>query len=179
MNQHLKPHPVIIPAIAADGSLYPVEKLHAHRQALFHLAVSVFVFDGNELLIQRRAASKYHCPGLWANTCCTHPHWDEQLAVCAERRLAEELGFTLPLTMRRVEEYSADVGAGLHEHEKVTMYSAEADRQVLKIDPNPAEVDAIRWVTADDLRREMAETPDAFTPWFKIYLERFPDLSLD
>ena len=171
-------HPIIIPAIAADGSLYPVEKMQAHREALFHLAVSVFVFDGDFLLIQRRAAGKYHCAGQWANTCCSHPNWGEPLRRCAERRLQEELGFTLSLAARRAVEYSADVGAGLHEHEKVTMFTAEADRTSLAIDPNPLEVDAVRWATADDLQREMAKTPEAFTPWFRIYLERFPDLSL-
>ena len=79
-------HPVIIPAIAADGSLYPVEKLMAHVEGLFHLAVSVFVFDGDRLLIQQRAHDKYHCGGMWANTCCTHPYWDEAAVTCAERR---------------------------------------------------------------------------------------------
>ena len=63
-------HPIIIPAIAGDGSLYPVEKLKAHVDGLFHLAISIFVFDGDHLLIQKRASSKYHCGGLWANTCC-------------------------------------------------------------------------------------------------------------
>ncbi|MEZ5800532.1 MAG: NUDIX domain-containing protein [Nitratireductor sp.] len=100
-------HPVIIPAIAADGSLYPVEKLLAHVEGLFHLAVSVFVFDRDRLLIQQRAHDKYHCGGMWANTCCTHPYWDEAALVCAERRLQEELGFTVPLNERRIVEYSA------------------------------------------------------------------------
>ena len=68
---------IIIPAIAEDGTLYPVEKMAAHRAGQQHLAISVFVFSQNRLLLQQRAASKYHCPGKWANTCCTHPHWGE------------------------------------------------------------------------------------------------------
>ncbi|MBO6757558.1 MAG: isopentenyl-diphosphate delta-isomerase [Roseibium sp.] len=171
-------HPIIIPAIAADGSLYPVEKLEVHKRGLYHLAVSVFVFDGDALLIQRRAASKYHCGGLWANTCCSHPHWGEAARACAERRLAEELGFTVPLTERRVEEYSADVGNGLHEHEQVTMFTGTAHRESLDLDLNGQEVDAVRWVTAPELRTEIRRAPDRFTPWFRIYVERFPDLSL-
>ena len=110
-------HPIIIPAIAGDGSLYPVEKLKAHVDGLFHLAISIFVFDGDHLLIQKRASSKYHCGGLWANTCCSHPYWDEPIDRCARRRLREELGFNVPLSRRRVVEYSADVDNGLHEHE--------------------------------------------------------------
>lgn len=170
--------PVIIPAIAKDGSLYPVEKLAAHRDALFHLAVSVFVFSGDRLLIQRRALSKYHCGGQWANTCCTHPHWDEDARQSAERRLFEELGFTIALQERRIVEYSADVGNGLHEHELVTMFVADTDASTLVIRPNPDEVCETRWITAAALAEEVAADPQAFTPWFRIYLERFPDLKV-
>ncbi len=171
MNRH-----IIIPAVAGDGSLYPVEKMAAHTQGLLHLAVSVFVFDGDLLLIQKRAATKYHCGGQWANTCCSHPHWDESIEACAERRLQEELGFTLPLARHQTVEYEASVGEGLSEHERVTLFSAEADRASLAVEPNPEEVDAVRWIGPEDLRREVAKTPDAFTPWFRIYLERFPGL---
>ena len=82
----------IIPAIAADGSLFPIGKLEAHRLGQKHLAVSVFVFAGEQLLIQRRADGKYHCGGQWANTCCTHPHWGESPADCARRRLMRRGG---------------------------------------------------------------------------------------
>lgn len=169
--------PTIIPAIAEDGSLYPVEKLKAHTEGLFHLAVSIFIFDGDHLLIQKRAASKYHSGGFWANTCCTHPHWDEPVDSCAQRRLREELGFSVPLSRRRVVEYSADVGNGLHEHEKVTMFIGSADREALGIAPDPNEVEATRWVTRDALHSEIAQHPERFTPWFRIYAERYPELA--
>ncbi|WP_305983764.1 isopentenyl-diphosphate Delta-isomerase [Roseibium sp. MMSF_3544] len=171
MNRH-----IIIPAVASDGSLFPVEKMAAHVQGLLHLAVSVFVFDGDLLLIQRRAAAKYHCGGQWANTCCSHPHWDETVEACAERRLQEELGFSIPLTRHQTVEYEASVGNGLSEHERVTLFTAQVDRSKLNIEPNPEEVDDVRWVDAKTLHAEVAETADAFTPWFRIYLERFPDL---
>ncbi|MEM5471721.1 isopentenyl-diphosphate delta-isomerase [Hoeflea sp. AS60] len=169
-------HPTIISAISEDGSLYPVEKLKAHSDGLFHLAVSIFVFDGDHLLIQKRAASKYHCGGLWANTCCSHPYWDEPIDSCARRRLREELGFNVPLSRRRVVEYSADVGNGLHEHEKVTMYIGTADRATLEIQPDIREVEETRWITCEELHAEIANHPEHFTPWFRIYAERYPDL---
>ncbi len=168
--------PILIPAIAEDGSLYPVEKLAAHRDALYHLAVSIFVFDGEHLLIQKRASSKYHTGGLWANSCCTHPNWEEPLDLCAERRLEEELGFAVPLTRRRVVDYSADVGNGLHERERVTMYVGQADRTQIVLALDPQEVEAARWVHRDALKAEMAAQPELFTPWFRIYLERYPEL---
>ncbi|MEM9778369.1 MAG: NUDIX domain-containing protein, partial [Pseudomonadota bacterium] len=74
-----------------EGELTPVGKLEAHERGLRHPAVSVFVMDGDRILLQQRALSKYHTPGLWANTCCTHPHWGEDPADCANRRLTEEL----------------------------------------------------------------------------------------
>ena len=160
---------IMIPAWI-DGTLTPVEKLEAHVKGLRHKAVSVFVMRGDRVLIQQRALGKYHTPGLWANTCCTHPEWQEEAARCATRRLAEELGITgLPLTRRDRIEYRADVGDGLTEHEVVDVFVGEAPDDV-RIAPNPEEVMATRWVALHDLMEEVARTPEAFTPWLRIYL---------
>ena len=83
----------LIPAWV-DGRLQPLAKLEVHQRGLRHKAVSVFVIEGPRVLIQKRAAGKYHTPGLWANTCCTHPRWEEEAATCAVRRLREELGIS-------------------------------------------------------------------------------------
>lgn len=169
--------PVVIPAVAADGSLYPIEKMQAHITGQLHLAVSIFVFDGDLLLLQKRAQGKYHCGGLWANTCCSHPHWRETVEDCAARRLGEELGISLPLDRHLTVDYEADVGDGLREHERVTLFSASADRDRLVPSPDPDEVETTRWISLEALRREMAQDPTRFTPWLRIYLDRFPDLS--
>jgi isopentenyl-diphosphate delta-isomerase len=169
--------PIVIPAVAEDGSLFPIEKMQAHVEGQLHLAVSVFVFDGDLLLLQRRARGKYHCGGLWANTCCTHPHWRETLEACAERRLGEELGFSLPLDRHETVDYAADVGNGLREHERVSLFSATVDRHALVVAPDPEEVEETRWITHGDLLREAAAAPETFTPWLRIYLDRFPGLS--
>ncbi|MGL4445818.1 MAG: isopentenyl-diphosphate Delta-isomerase [Alsobacter sp.] len=173
----LDPQPIMIPGIAADGGLYPIEKMEAHQSGAFHLAISVFVFSRGELLIQRRALGKYHCGGQWANTCCTHPHWGEDAALSARRRLREELGFSTPLRESRIVDYWADVGSDLVENERVHMFLGEVDRDTLRADPDPSEVAEIRWVGAAQLRSEIAATPLAFTPWFRIYVSRFPDLA--
>ena len=153
-----------------EGVLTPVEKLEVHQRGLRHMAVSVFVMAGPEVLIQRRAMAKYHTPGLWANTCCTHPRWGEAGAACATRRLAEELGIT-GLALRRAGqvEYRADVGRGLVEHEVVDIFVAEAARS-LPVTPNPDEVSDTRWVRLDVLEAETLATPERFTPWLRIYL---------
>jgi isopentenyl-diphosphate delta-isomerase len=171
--------PIVIPGVAEDGTLFPIEKMQAHVSGQLHLAVSVFVFDGDHLLLQRRARGKYHCGGLWANTCCTHPHWRETLEACAARRLGEELGFSLPLVRQQTVDYAADVGNGLREHERVTLFSATADRHALIVAPDPDEVEETRWITHDDMVREVEASPHTFTPWLRIYLDRFPGLTFE
>ena len=161
---------IMIPAWR-DGALVPVEKMEVHRDGLRHKAVSVFVTKGSEILLQQRAMSKYHTPGLWANTCCTHPSWDETPMDCAVRRLRQELGLKgLTPEFRDRIEYRADVGAGLTEHEVVDVFVAKA-RSGLVIDPDPEEVMATRWVDLDELVEDVAANSGAYTPWLRIYLE--------
>ena len=166
-----------IPAIAADGALFPIEKMEAHRRGTLHLAVSVFVMSGDALLLQRRALSKYHCGGMWANTCCSHPHWDETPTDSAHRRLREELGLGLPLAACNVFEYKAEVTNGLWEHERVHVYRGEGT-VAMSVAPNPAEVLETRWMTLDEVQRDVRTQPETYAPWFRIYLARWPELGL-
>lgn len=162
---------IMIPAWV-DGVLTPVEKLEAHLKGLRHKAISVFLIDGDRTLIQRRAMGKYHTPGLWANTCCTHPNWGEASDACAARRLHEELGIRgVRLTHADQVEYRADVGGGLIEHELVEIYRASSDRPVT-LALNPDEVMETRWIGFDELATEVANAPSRFTPWLRIYMER-------
>lgn len=152
------------------GVLRPVDKIEVHRRGLRHKAVSVFVMAEGEILIQRRAAGKYHTPGLWANTCCTHPHWDETPEDCARRRLDEELGIAgLPIAHRDRVEYRAAVGGGLIEHEVVDLFTAVTAR-TLPLDPDPDEVAETRWIAPAALDAEIARDPARFTPWLRIYM---------
>lgn len=160
------------------GALAPYPKLAAHREGLRHMAVSVFVLragpDGVETLLQRRAAGKYHTPGLWANGCCTHPLWGpdgpEDAAACAARRLGEELGVEgLDLRPAGEVEYRADVGGGLTEHEVVRIFTAEAGPD-LAVAPDPAEVQDVRWTPLAALARDVTARPELYTPWLRIYL---------
>lgn len=158
-----------------DGELVPVDKIEAHRRGLRHKAVSVFVVRGRDILIQQRAPGKYHTPGLWANTCCTHPHWDEEPTACAVRRLREELGITgLYPELRHHLEYRADVGGGLVEHEAVDVFLTHVWGDIA-VAPDPAEVMDLRWIDYHDLMAEVARHSDRFTPWLKIYLRDHAD----
>lgn len=165
----------VIPAWV-DGQLAPVDKMGVHRRGLRHLAVSVFVLQGDRVLIQQRAAGKYHTPLLWANSCCTHPLWGETDHDCAIRRLDEELGINgLALQSIGTVEYRAHVGNGLTEHEVVRIFVGHATERLI-LCPNPDEVAATRWVAVPALAEEVARSPDQFTPWLRIYLAEHRDM---
>ena len=168
---------IMIPAWV-DGSLQPVEKLEAHKLGLKHKAISVFVFHKNKILLQRRALEKYHTPGLWANTCCTHPYWSESNSDCASRRLFEELHLTdLTLENRGKIEYRADVGQGLTEHEIVEIFTTTCS-SLPKVIPNPEEVMEVKWLDQIELANKVKTNPDEFTPWLRIYmLKHFEQIS--
>ena len=159
----------LIPTWVA-GRLKPMEKLAVHRQGLRHKAVSVFVMDGDHILLQQRALGKYHSGGLWANTCCTHPHWGEAANACARRRLQEELGIS-GLVLRPVGqvEYRAEVGNDMVEHEVVDVFMALAPMRPV-VWPDPEEVADTAWMTLAELDAAIADDPARFTPWLRIYL---------
>ena len=140
-----------------DDVLSPVDKLEVHKKGLKHPAVSVFVKRNNEILLQQRAACKYHSPNLWANTVCTHPHWEESSYTCAIRRLEEELNIkSLDLKFCKEIEYKADVGNDLIEHEVVSVFIAEIPKNFdLIIDPNPQEVKSTKWIKILSVLKEI------------------------
>lgn len=155
-----------------EGELRPLDKLEVHRRGLRHPAVSVFLTSARGILLQQRAAGKYHSALLWANACCTHPHWGEAPSACAERRLAQELGVTgLTLQPRGGLHYRAEVPPDLIEDEEVEVFLAEVPGD-LGFAPDPAEVAALRWVQPAALEAEIAAEPAAFTPWLRIYLRK-------
>lgn len=170
MDQPGRNDQTVIPAWI-DGHLQPADKIAVHRRGDRHMAVSVFVMVSGDILLQRRALGKYHTPGLWANSCCTHPHWAEAPADCALRRVQQELGLTLAhVTHRGQIEYRADVGNGMVEHELVDVFAARLDHRPA-LAPDPAEVMETRWVALNALVAEVALDPARFTPWLRIYLD--------
>ena len=154
-----------------NGTMQPVEKLYVHLKGLKHKAISVFMVCEKDILIQRRALKKYHTPGLWANTCCTHPNWEESAKACATRRMHEELGLknTVPV-YRDTIEYRADVGGGLIEHEVVDLFLIHVDQKP-SLDINPDEVMDVHWIEYNALQTEVSRSPEKFTPWVRIYVK--------
>jgi isopentenyl-diphosphate delta-isomerase len=139
-------------------------KLAAHVSGALHRAFSVFVFDGaGSLLLQRRARTKYHSGGFWANTCCGHPRPGESVHEAATRRLREEMGVGCELRSLTTFRYRADVGNGLVEHEYDHIFVGRFDGAP---SPDPDEVEDWRWVTMGELTGEIARDADRFAAWF-------------
>jgi isopentenyl-diphosphate delta-isomerase len=152
---------------AGNNVVGSCDKLAAHREGRLHRAFSILITNQDgELLLQRRAAGKYHFANRWSNACCGHPRPGESTSGAARRRLAEELGFSVPLTQVTELCYRAeDETSGLVEHEYLHVlhgrYSGEPR-------PNPGEVGAWRWMPHDRVRRGLASRPGWFTPWFAL-----------
>jgi isopentenyl-diphosphate Delta-isomerase len=152
-----------------DNDIGLMEKMEAHEKGVLHRAFSVFVFNSKkELMMQQRAYGKYHSPGLWTNTCCSHPRKGETVEQAAHRRLMEEMGFDCGLKKAFHFTYKADVGQGLIEHEFDHVLIAVTDTQP---EINPLEVNNWRYISVEDLKQEMKQLPEQFTVWFKIAIQ--------
>ena len=148
------------------------EKLRAHADGSLHRAFSVLVFNARgELLLQRRAADKYHSGGLWSNTCCGHPRPGEETATAARRRLGEEMGFDCDLQWLFGFRYRVELPGSMSEHEYDHVFVGRHNGDPV---PNPGEFDAWRWAPLDTIRRDMMQAPERYTYWFRLLLERLP-----
>ncbi len=146
------------------------EKMEVHRKGLLHRCFSIAVYnDRGELLLQQRAKTKYHSGGLWTNTCCGHPLTGEDTTAAAHKRLVEEMGFDCPLEERFSFIYRAPLDHGLTEHEFDHFFIGTFNGEVV---PNPEEADAYRWISPEDLRRELDQFPETYTVWSKIAFEK-------
>jgi len=153
-----------------DNAIGVMEKLEAHEKGLLHRAFSVFIFNvEGELLLQRRALSKYHSAGLWTNTCCSHPRPEEDILKAAERRLMEEMGMKVPLQHKTTFIYKTAFDNGLTEHELDHVFVGFSN-DVPQI--NKEEVESYRYLNLEKLKNEINQNPAQFTSWFKIALER-------
>lgn len=152
-----------------DQRLGAMEKMEAHEKGILHRAFSVFIFNmEGKMLLQRRADEKYHSPGLWTNTACSHPRTGEKTADAAHRRLQEEMGFDCDIEEAFSFTYKADVGDGLLEHEFDHVFVGTSNTTPV---PNPEEVSDFKYVDVDWLANDVEENPDDYTVWFKIALK--------
>lgn len=138
-----------------------------HRTGLLHRAFSVFLMDARgNILLQRRSPAKYHSAGLWANSCCGHPMPGERTLAAARRRTFEELGVRANLSFGFYARYLSPLANGMVENELVYVYSG---RVCGVLDPDPDEMDGLRYVSISDADALIRERPDEFTCWIRHY----------
>jgi len=154
-----------------DEQIGLMPKMEAHEKALLHRAFSVFIFnDKNELMLQQRALDKYHSPGLWTNTCCSHQRNGETNIEAGKRRLFEEMGFVTELKETTSFIYKAPFDNGLTEHEldhiMIGYYNDEPNINI-------EEVASWKCMEIEAVKRDMVLHPEIYTAWFKIIFEKF------
>jgi len=155
-----------------DKEIGREDKIKAHREGKLHRAFSIFLFNKRgELLIQKRAKSKYHSPGLWSNTCCSHPRPDRELEDEVKRRLKEEMGI-VEYDLKEVFSFTYNLKVGdLIEHEFDHVFWGKYEGNPK---PDPAEVESWKWVNLLELKKDIKENPGKYTAWFKLILEYEP-----
>jgi len=154
-----------------DQQLGTMGKIEAHEKAILHRAFSVFILNSKkELLLQQRAFGKYHSPGLWTNTCCSHQREGETNLEAGHRRMMEEMGISVPLRELFTFIYEASFDNGLTEHEldHVMVGYSDEDPKI-----NTDEVESFKWMSLDVLKKDLVKNPNDYTVWFAIIFDRF------
>ncbi len=152
-----------------DNQIGTGEKLAVHQKGLLHRAFSIFVFNKKgELMLQRRALSKYHSPGLWSNTCCSHPAPGEDTLAAAHRRLKEEMGFDCELREKFSFIYKTKLG-DLTEHEFDHVLFGQFDGEPVI---NKDEVEDWEWMRLEYLKEELHNKPELYSYWLKVVLDK-------
>lgn len=156
---------------AEDNPNGSMEKLEAHEKGALHRALSVIIINSKkEILLQRRALGKYHSPGLWTNTCCSHPYPGEDPNEAAKRRLQEEMGMSSELTFLFKFQYKCDFENGLIEHELDHVFIGKTDDTPHL---NTDEAMAFKWMSIENLEQDMFSYPENYTFWFKLIIEKY------
>lgn len=154
-----------------DEQIGLMPKLEAHEKAVLHRAFSIFILnDKNQVMLQQRAAGKYHSPLLWTNTCCSHQREGETNIQAGNRRLMEEMGFTTELKELFHFIYKAPFDNGLTEHELDHVMIGYYNENP-KI--NTEEAEDWKWMDIDAIKEDMAKNPAMYTAWFKIIFDEF------
>ena len=157
-----------------DQQIGIMEKMAAHLVPRLHRAFSIFIFNtDNQLLLQQRAFTKYHSPGLWTNTCCSHPRNGESLEQATSRRLQEEMGMSCEMHEVFTFIYKAPVGLGLVEHEFDHVWFGTTNATPVI---NTEEVASWKYMSLDDIAADMKAHPEQYTEWFKISFDEIKKL---
>ena len=159
----------------SDKQVGLAPKMEVHRRGLKHRALSVLIRNPKgKMLLQQRAAGKYHSEGLWANACCSHPRPGESNDKAASRRLLEEMGVDCDdLTELFVARYRAPVSNDLIEDEVVHVFGGTLETGAVA--PDYDEVSDWKWMGYDELTADVAAHPERYAAWLQHYLRNHGD----
>ena len=147
-----------------DNAIGECDKITAHKEKRLHRAFSLFIYHEGKFLLQRRALTKYHSAGKWANACCSHPTLEEDLLTCVISRAKEELGIDI-ITPKKLFDfiYYSEYDNGLTEYEldNVLIVDYIGDTKI-----NPEEIDRVEWVDIDFLSQDLINNPTKYSTWF-------------
>ncbi|AQR96256.1 isopentenyl-diphosphate Delta-isomerase [Clostridium saccharoperbutylacetonicum] len=167
----------IIAVDELDKEVGKIEKMEAHHKGVLHRAFSILVFNSkNQLLLQKRNIKKYHSPGLWTNTCCSHPRYGEKLEEAIYRRLKEEMGFTCELKEIFSFIYKVELEKDLFENEFDHVFIGKYDGEIIA---NEDEVDAFKWADISEIKNDIFNKPELYTYWFKCLINKTENMLKD
>lgn len=153
-----------------DTPIGAKEKMAVHREGLLHRAFSVFIFNTqHQLLLQQRSANKYHSPGVWTNTCCSHPNYHEDLQTAVSRRLEQEMGMQCNTKFAFSFVYKVAFENGLTEHEYDHVYLGISDDIPV---PDSTEVSQWKYMDLPTLQLDIKNNPGNYSEWMKLCLPR-------
>lgn len=146
-----------------------MEKMEAHRTGSLHRAFSVLLFNSRgEMLLQKRAQTKYHSSGLWTNTCCSHPRPGESLEEATRRKLRQEMGIEANPRFAFKFQYKAPLDNQLIEYEIDHVFIGQFDGEPVL---NEHEAEDWKFVDLHSLKQQIHTDPQQFTPWFRLILD--------
>lgn len=156
---------------------YETKDICHNGQGILHRAFSIFIFNSkNELLLQQRDSSKRLWGNYWSNSCCSHPRKGESYEVATVRRLQEELGLKADLKFLFKFQYQATFGKEGSENELCSVYIGRSDQAPLV---NKTEISDWKYISIDELNKDLQTNPESYTPWFKMEWQRMMDEHLE
>ena len=159
-----------------DNPIGLEEKVKCHLpNGKLHRAFTALLFDTQgRLLLTQRSSSKMLWPGDWDGTFASHPRESETYVSSAERRMPEEVGIQSKMDYLFKFEYHVpykDVGSE-NEICGTLMGVVDSDSEFSLVED---EISATKWLSADDLLKEIQNNPKIYCPWMLIALYFLPE----